>query len=109
MHTDRTEKSRFCRLVPDGETILISALVFCAAAYGRYHRTSGFEIWFLVLLFGYALFLLPKVLLLFEKGSKGWGLHNADAASLSGLKIFYKGGYVLMGLGILGLGVVLLT
>ena len=109
MHTDRNDKSRIYRLVPDSETILISALVFGCALYGRYHRISYLDIWFGLVLIGWALFSLPKIYFLLEYGSKGWGLHDVDNVFLGGFKNLYKLGYVLMGLGTLGLILGLLT
>jgi hypothetical protein len=105
MHTDRNRKFNIGRFIPDIETIIISALVVCFAVYGRYQQGPKPTAWFALLMLGWGLFLMPKAYLLIEKGSKGWGLHDADA----GFIIFYSVGYVLMGLGTIGIIVSLFT
>lgn len=105
MRSDRDKNIDIGSLIPDVETIIISASVLGVAVYGRYQQVSEPTIWFGLLLIGWALFLIPKIYLLIEKGSKGWGLHCTYTAFI----VIYRIGYVLMGLSASGLIISLLT
>ncbi len=105
MRPNQNRKFRIEGLIPDIETVIISVLVICLAVYGRYHPNSKIGSWFALLVMGFALFLMPKITLLIEKGSKGRGLQDANA----GFVVLYKVGYILMGLGAMGIILSLLT
>jgi len=104
MRSDQDKNTDIGSLIPDVETIIISALVLGVAAYGRYQQVSKPTIWFGLLLIGWALFLMPKIYLLIEEGSKGWGLHGTYTAFI----VLYRIGYALMGLATIGIIISLL-